>query len=138
MGGPLRRFGAHPSNALTSSGVFNDGLFYTSGCKKTKSLHCLDWKTGQERAVLKLGTGNSAYASVAMVLAAGRLYCQVQDGTVALLKPQPAGFDLAGRFQLVDARAGDAWAHPVLLDGRLYLRYHDTLWCYEVGSRTAK
>jgi len=26
-------------------------------------------------------------------------------------------------------------AHPVLLDGRLYLRCHDTLWCYEVKAR---
>jgi outer membrane protein assembly factor BamB len=125
-----------PVDALTSSGVLVDGSFYTSGCKRSKSLHCLDWKTGEERAVLKLSTGNSAYGSVAMVWAAGRLYCQVQDGTVALLKPQPGGFEVAGRFQLVDARSGDAWAHPVLLDGRLYLRYHENLWCYEVGRKT--
>ena len=25
--------------------------------------------------------------------------------------------------------------HPVLNDGRLYLRYHDTLWCYDVKER---
>ena len=124
-----------PVDALTSSGVLVDGSFYTSGCKKTKSLHWLDWKIGQERAALKLATGNSAYASVAMVCADGRLYCQVQDGTVALLKPQSAGFEEAGRFQLVDARSGDAWAHPVLLHGRLYLRYHETLWCYDVRGR---
>ncbi|MCX6925774.1 MAG: PQQ-binding-like beta-propeller repeat protein [Verrucomicrobia bacterium] len=124
-----------PVDALTSSGVLVDGLLYTSGCKRTKSLHCLDWKTGQERATLKLSTGNSAYVSVAMFWAAGRLYCQAQDGTVALLDPQPARFEVAGRFQLVDARNGDARAHPVLLDGRLYLRYHETLWCYEVGVK---
>jgi outer membrane protein assembly factor BamB len=53
----------------------------------------------------------------------------------ALLKPLPTGFDVAGRFQLVDARNGDAWAHPVLLDGRLYLRYHETLYCYDVRGR---
>jgi outer membrane protein assembly factor BamB len=121
-----------PVDALTSSGVLVDDAFYTSGCKRTKSLHSLDWKTGQERAVMKLTSANSAYASVAMVWADGRLYCQVQDGLVALLNPQPAGFEVAGRFQLVDAPAGDAWAHPVLCQGRLYLRYHDTLWCYDV------
>ena len=124
-----------PVDALTSSGVLVDGSFYTSGCKRTKSLHWLDWKTGQERAVLNLATGNSGYASVAMVWADGRLYCQVQDGTVALLKPQSAGFEETGRFQLVDVRSGDAWAHPVLLHGRLYLRYHETLWCYDVRGR---
>ena len=104
-----------PVDALTSSGVLVDGSFYTSGCKRTKSLHCLDWKTGQERAAMKLTTGNSAYASVAMVWADGRLYCQVQDGTVALLKAEAAGFEVAGRFQLVDASSGDAWAHPLAI-----------------------
>jgi outer membrane protein assembly factor BamB len=93
---------------LTSSGVLVNGALYASGCMRTKSLHCLDWKTGQELAVMKLATANSAYASVAMVWADGRLYCQVQDGTVALLKPQPSGFEVTGRFQLVDARNGDA------------------------------
>jgi len=112
-----------------------DGALYAGGCRRTKSLHCLDWKTGQERAVMKLATGNSAFASVAMVWADGRLYCQVQDGAVALLKPQAGGFEVAGRFQLVDARSGDAWAHPALLRGRLYLRYHETLWCYDVRGR---
>jgi hypothetical protein len=29
----------------------------------------------------------------------------------------------------------DVWAHPVILDGRLYLRYHDTLWCYDVKGK---
>jgi hypothetical protein len=27
------------------------------------------------------------------------------------------------------------WAHPVLLDGRLYLRHHDTMWCYDVRGK---
>ena len=124
-----------PVDALTSSGVLVDGALFTSGSRRTKSLHCLDWRTGQERAVMRLGTGNSAFASIAMVWADGRLYCQVEDGTVALLKPRPGGFEVAGRFQLVDARSGDAWAHPVLLHGRLYLRYHETLWCYDVRGQ---
>ena len=146
VGGSLYRVGTDspgatllwrtPVDALTSSGVFMDGCLYTSGCKRTKSLHCLDWKTGQERAAMKLAAVSAPYASVAMVWAEGRLYCQAQDGTVALLNPTPTAFEVAGRFQLVNARDGDAWAHPVLLDGRLYLRYHDTLWCYDLRGKT--
>ena len=41
----------------------------------------------------------------------------------------------ASQFGLADASGRDAWAHPVLLHGRLYLRYHDTLWCYDVKDR---
>jgi len=27
-----------------------------------------------------------------------------------------------------------AWAYPVVANGRLYLRDHDTLWCYDVKA----
>ena len=43
-------------------------------------------------------------------------------------------FDLDGQFRLLPERVSDACAHPVLLQGRLHLRYHDTLWCYEVKA----
>jgi hypothetical protein len=48
------------------------------------------------------------------------------------LKPGAAGLEIVGRFQLVTDRISDAWAHPGLLDGRLYLRCHDSLWCCDV------
>jgi len=51
---------------------------------------------------------------------------------VALLKPLDNRIEIVGRFRLTEKAVRDAWAHPVLLDGRLYLRYHDTLWCYSV------
>jgi len=72
-----------------------------------------------------LTTGAAIYAD-------GRLYVLDERGAVALLKPGPGGIEIVSRFQLTADRVRDAWAHPVLLDGRLYLRYHDTLWCYNV------
>lgn len=71
----------------------------------------------------------------AVLSAEGRLYCLGQDGEMALLKYGPTGFEFAGRFQLVTERVSDVWAHPVILDGRLYLRYHEHLWCYDIRSR---
>ena len=53
----------------------------------------------------------------------------------ALLKPGPDGLQVIGRFTLVTEKVRDAWTHPVLHDGRLYLRYHDTLFCYDVKQR---
>jgi hypothetical protein len=49
------------------------------------------------------------------------------------LRPTPERFEIDGRFQLLPERVSDAWAHPVLLQGKLHLRYHDALWCYDVG-----
>ena len=40
----------------------------------------------------------------------------------------------AGAFK-VPKTAGPAWAHPVVCDGRLYLREGDLLFCYDVRAR---
>jgi len=34
----------------------------------------------------------------------------------------------------VNAKKGDAWGYPILHNGRLYVRYYDTLWCYDVAK----
>lgn len=122
-------------DTLTSAPILVGDTLFTSGSKNSKALYALDWKTGRELYSLQLSTRRNSYAAVAMVHADGRLYCLAEDGTAALLVPGIAGFETAGKFKLVDAKRGDAWAHPVLLDGRLYLRYHETLWCYEAGAK---
>ncbi|MEI8374223.1 MAG: PQQ-binding-like beta-propeller repeat protein [Planctomycetota bacterium] len=116
-------------DTCTGTVLFVDGMLYGSGYKKHKSWLCLDWKSGQTRYELKdLTTGSAVYAD-------GRLHCLAEDGRVALLRPTPERFEIDGQFRLVPQKVNDAWAHPVLLHGRLYLRYHDTLWCYEVKAR---
>ena len=64
----------------------------------------------------------------------GRLYCLSEQGEAALLKPTKTGFEFEGRFRLANSpeKRPDVWPHPVILDGRLYLRYHETLYCYDV------
>ena len=62
------------------------------------------------------------------------LYCLGEDGNVVLLKVTSTGPEVKGRFRLVEKRVNDAWTHPVLHDGRLYLRYHENLFCYDVRA----
>jgi len=115
-------------DTVTGSGVLVDGALYASGYRKSKSWFCLDWKTGQVRCEQKgLTTGAAIWAD-------GRLYCLAEDGRVALLRPTADALEITGQFRLVPDRKSDAWAHPVLLHGRLYLRYHDALWCYDVRA----
>jgi len=118
-----------PLDTVTGGAVLVDGLLHTSGYGKLKWWFSLDWKTGQTRAECKdLAAGSAVWAD-------GRLYCLAEDGTAAMLRPTSWGLEVAGRLPLIPKRVGDAWAHPVLLDGRLYLRYHETLWCYDVRAR---
>ena len=70
----------------------------------------------------------------APLFADGRLYALSEDGAMLLLEPTDSKFEIRGRFRVPNTRGRDAWAHPVILDGRLYLRYHDTLYCHDVRS----
>ena len=118
-----------PLDTVTGGAVLVDGTLFAAGYKKSKWWFGVDWQTGQTKYELKdLTTGAAIYADE-------RLYCLDERGTVALLKPGIDGLEITGRFNLLTDRVRDAWAHPVLLDGRLYLRYHDTLWCYDVKKR---
>lgn len=61
-----------------------------------------------------------------------RLYWLSQEGEMTLVRPDAGGLEIVSRFRFVPSRVQDAWAHPVIHDGRLYLRYHDRLECFDV------
>ena len=93
---------------------------------------CLEFKTG--RVVWKrrgLGVG-----SAAVVYADGQLYFRYQNGVVALIEASNRGYNLKGTFEIPGA-GGDSWAHPVVANGRLYLREQDTLWVYDLRKESA-
>jgi outer membrane protein assembly factor BamB len=102
---------------------YSDGVGWT----------CQDFKTGAlvwgEKA--KLGKGAIAYAD-------GMLYClDESNGTVALIEASPKGWSEHGRFTLsplstIRNPQGHIWTHPVISNGRLYLRDQDLIYCYAV------
>ena len=60
----------------------------------------------------------------------------------SLFEPQPVaipdeGLETIGRMEVVRGKR-DVWSHPVICDGRLYVRYHDKLYCYDVRRQAAK
>jgi len=119
-----------PLDTVTGSGVLVDGTLFAAAYRKPKCWFAIDWQTGETKYQLEeFTTGAAIYAD-------GRLYVLDERGNVGLLKPGTNGMEIAGRFSLLTKRARDAWAHPVLHNGRLYLCYHDTLWCYDVNQRS--
>jgi len=86
---------------------------------------CLDLATGQtkwnEQAV---GKGSVLWAD-------GMLYLFSENGgRMGLATCSPSGLQLKGDFSV--AGSGQSWAHPVVIGGRLYVRYDDTLYCFDV------
>ena len=115
-------------DSCSGGAVALDGHIYGSGWD-TPAWICYDVATGKPTF-----TDTSIERGCAIV-ADGRLYCLGDRGTVALVKPNPKAFEIVSRFRLTEGNTKDVWAHPVLLDGRLYLRYHDRLWCYDVRGK---
>lgn len=95
---------------------------------------CQDLKTGD-----RIWTERRALDKGAVEYADGRLYCLEKDtGTIALVEPSPTGWQEHGRFtmspQSNDRKdKGRIWAHPVIADGKLYLRDQELLFCFDVA-----
>ena len=58
-------------------------------------------------------------------------------GTVALIEASPNGWSEQGRFKLdpqsmLRKASGKIWTHPVVCNGKLYLRDQDLIYCYDV------
>jgi hypothetical protein len=87
-----------------------------------------DVETGRTTQVKAAGD----LADGSMIVADGRFYCLTVRGTMTLQELTETGFRTAGTFRLAEGKDQDAWAHPVICQGRLFLRYHDVLYCYDV------
>jgi hypothetical protein len=51
---------------------------------------------------------------------------------MALIEATPSGYRETGRFEQPERSKKNSWPHPVISDGRLYLRDQDILLCYDV------
>jgi outer membrane protein assembly factor BamB len=62
------------------------------------------------------------------------LFRYEQGGLIALIEATPVEYRLKGTFT-PEYTEGKNWAHPVVCDGKLYLRQKDRLMCYDVAAK---
>jgi outer membrane protein assembly factor BamB len=114
--------------------ILIDGCLYgANGGNAGGYLVCLDFKTGKVLWDERAGKRRAPKGSVA--LADGRLYYRTESGTMLLIEPSPKRYIERGRFRQPDRSEEPAWAHPVLANGKLYLRDQDVLLCYDVKAK---
>jgi outer membrane protein assembly factor BamB len=124
-------YGLKPSLANKHGGIVLVGD-YLYGCADDQSIiFCADLMTGEERWKSR-GAGKS---SASIAAADGCLYIHYADGTMELVKASPEEFQSLGSFTIPDTGERPSWAHPVILDGKLYLREQDHLLCYDVRAK---
>jgi outer membrane protein assembly factor BamB len=91
--------------------------------------YCAQWKTGEIKWT-RGGVGKGR-GSASLTYADGMLYIRYANGWVSLVPATPDGYTEKGTFKVPNGTR-DCWAHPVVIDGRLYLRERDIVWCYDV------
>ncbi len=107
--------------------VLLDGYLYgTSTVQNSNKWICLDWQTGHMMyADPGIGKGSLTYAD-------GMLYTLGIDRAMGLVRPTSTSFELVGSFEIPEGGKGKSWAHPVVCNGRLYIRHGDFLYAYSV------
>ena len=96
-----------------------------AGSESKKGWLCVDWNTGNEVYM----TDTISHGSI--IAAEGLLYCYSVAGDFVLMKPVSDGFELKGTFKMPGSKR-DHWAHPVINNGRLFVRYDNTLKVFDI------
>jgi outer membrane protein assembly factor BamB len=105
--------------------ILKDGYLYGSHSRR-HHWSVIDTKSGEfTHHNRELGDGVIIYAD-------GLFYCYSVNGVLALVDATPASFDIISSFEITKG-TGRHWAHPVIKDGRLYLRHGDALMTFSIN-----
>jgi len=105
--------------------VLYDGYMYGFG---SGGLICMNFKTGE------IAWRNRSVSKGSLCLVNGYLYCLGERNQMALVKADPKEYTELGRFSL-DKSGFPTWAHPVVANGRLYLRDQNMLTSYNIATK---
>jgi outer membrane protein assembly factor BamB len=113
--------------------LFDGCLYGANGGNEGGALVCLEFQTGNVLWDERDDPEHRAPKG-SVALADGRLYYRTEKGTVLLIEPSAKEYLECGRFEQPDRTKLPAWAHPVIANGKLYLRDQDLLLCYDVKA----
>lgn len=110
---------------MGGSVLIDGNLFGSIG----ETMACVDFMTGtikwQDRGI----------GSASICFADGRLYLHSVKNELAMIEASPEGFKPLGKFALpgtTDHGNAKPWTHPVISNGRLYVRDQADVWCYDI------
>lgn len=109
---------------------------YLYGTDVREKFYAVEFTTG------KVMWNTESIGSASLSYADGRLYLHAWNGEVGLVEATPEGYRESGRFtppnqpekKKVGQMSDKAYAHPVIANGRLYIRDFGTLWAYDIKA----
>ncbi|MCG8652870.1 MAG: PQQ-like beta-propeller repeat protein, partial [Pirellulales bacterium] len=93
------------------------------------TFRCLDLASG-ELSFKKRSAGKGA-----TVYADGHFYLRCESGEMALIEATTEDLIQVSLFEQPDRSNERAWAHPVIANGKLYLRDQEILLCYDIKAK---
>lgn len=123
-------FGPKLPTAIGGALRLGEFLYGTTG----DALTCVEFTSGTVK------WQEPALGAASLCSADRRIYLHGENGDVGLVEPSAEGYREKGRFTPPDQPKRSnpmekAWAYPVVADGRLYVRDHGMLWCYDVKAK---
>jgi outer membrane protein assembly factor BamB len=106
--------------------VVLNGKIYGGGDRNRK-FFCLDWKTGEQIFAL------NQLAPCNVIANDGLLYIYSESGTITLAEPKADGLNIISSFK-VPLGEGTHWAHPVIVNKKLYVRHGTALMVYKISA----
>ena len=104
--------------------IVKDGYIYGSRYQR-RIWCCIDASNGQiVHSSDKFGDGN-------IIMADGMFYCYSERGEIALVAANPSSFNVISRFR-IPLGTDQHWSHPVIHQGRLYVRHGNALMVYNI------
>ncbi len=109
--------------------VLLDGYLYGAAFKGGREAWvCLDWQSGKTM-YREPGVGKGS-----LTCAEGMLYTYSEKGKAGLVPATPKRHEVVSQFQVPPVGNDPSWAHPVVCGGRLYLRYGNCLYAYDIKA----
>jgi len=96
--------------------------------------YCASLMTGE----IQWADRGSGRGSACVAAADGHLYFLFANGKMCLVKASPEKYEEVSSFQVPDSGDRPSWSHPVIVDGKLYLREQDTILCYDLRQKDQK
>lgn len=92
---------------------------------------CVDWNTGS-----KMYSDSTRADVITVISAENLLYCyELRGGKASLLKPTEKGFEKLGSFMVKGGTMQIHCSHPVIKDGKLYIRHDNSLFVYDITKK---
>lgn len=113
-------------------GMVKVGDYIYAGHKNREGFPiCLEMKTG--KVVWGGELRGAGKGSAAITCIGNQMLFRYQDGIVALIEATPTEYTLHGTFT-AEHHEKEGWSHPVVVNGKLFLREQDQLMCYDVAG----